>query len=95
MEIDALIFLGEITDGDKKEELLIFKSIPGFFVMHYLFQKLNLSDDKIRIGSIEKPVFEIDITNKTATIIDKGNKGIEMFEYGTSTNLKATYGKAS
>lgn len=95
MEIDALTFLGEITHGDKKEELLIFKSLPGFFVMYYLFQKFNLLNNKIRIGSIEKPIFEIDITNKTVAIVDKGNKGIEMFEYGTSTNLKARYSEAT
>ena len=90
LDLDALTFVAEVTEGDKKNELFIFKSIPGFFVIEYLFKAFKIVDNKVRIGSKEKAVFEIDILNKNVTIIDKENKGIEMFEYGTCTNLMYT-----
>ena len=87
MDIDALTFVAEITEGNKKEELLIFKSIPGFFVIEFLFKAFKLVDNKVIIGSKEKAVFEIDIVNKTVAIVDKENEYIGKLEYGKSSLL--------
>jgi hypothetical protein len=81
-------FFTEITDGTEKHKFLVFKSIPGVFVIEYLFKAFKVVDNKVRIGSKEKAIFEIDIINKVVTILDKENEGIKMFEFGTSTNLQ-------
>ena len=87
LDIDFMTFVAEISEGGKKDELQIFKSITGFFVIEYLFKAYKIIDNKIRIGSKEKAIFEIDINDKTVKIIDPENEGISMFEFGNSSNL--------
>lgn len=87
MDIDALSFVAEITEENKKEELLIFKSIPGYFVIEFLFKAFKIVDHKVRIGSKDKAIFEIDTIKKTVEIIDMENKYLGMFKYGKSSLL--------
>jgi len=80
MDIDVFTFVGEVLQNGEKKEIPIFKSIPTFFAVEYLFKGYRFFDNKVRIGSKEKAIFEIDFENETVIIVDN-NKMLNKLKY--------------
>lgn len=74
MDIDSFTFIGEIIHNGEKKEVQIFKSIPTYFAIDYLFKGYRFFDNKVRIGSKEKAVFELDMDTGIVKIVDIDNK---------------------
>lgn len=73
MDIDAFTFTGVIIENGKKKEVQIFKSIPSYFAVDYLFKGYQFIENKVRIGSKEKAVFELDLNTESVEVVDKDN----------------------
>lgn len=83
MDIDAFTFVGEVLQNGDKEEIFIFKSISTFFAVEYLFKGYRFFDKKVRIGSKEKAVFELDLNTHSVKIVDENNKMLKKLSYNT------------
>jgi hypothetical protein len=91
MDIDAFLFIGELLEKGEKKEIEIFKSIPTFFAVEYLFKGYRFFDNKARIGSKEKAVFEIDFKNETVMIVDN-NKMLNKLKYKSTPTGESSIG---
>jgi|SRR6185312_6881300 len=81
MDIDAFTFVGDIIENGKKREIEIFKSIPTYFAVDYLFKRYRFFDNKVRIGSKEKAVFELDLDTRIVKVVDTDNKMLNKLRF--------------
>lgn len=81
MNIDAFTFIGEIIENEKEMEVQIFKSIPTFFAVDFLFKGYRFFDNKVRIGSKEKAVFELNMDTESVMIVDSDNAMLNKLQF--------------
>lgn len=81
MEINSFLFLCEVVEGNKKKSILIFKSIPSFLAVEYLFNRYKIiNSNTLRIGSKERTVFEINLDEGLVILINN-NELVRKLEY--------------
>jgi hypothetical protein len=77
LNIDSFSFTCEVLKDKNKTEFQIFKSLPNYFVLEFLFKKFQINGNELKLGNREKAIFKINLETSEVIIIEDRKNLIE------------------